>query len=202
MATPQKDYTKIVGIDEAGRGPLAGPVAVGIAVVPRDFDWRRLPRVDDSKKVRPKDREAVFRAAHLLRCKAKLDFTVSLVGASTIDRYGITRAVSFGIVRGLKRLSLNPNTVRILLDGLLHAPPIFENQQTIIHGDAREKIIGLASILAKVTRDRRMVRLGTRYPGYGIETHMGYGTPIHCKALRERGISPIHRATFCSRFIE
>ena len=200
MATPRKTYTKIVGIDEAGRGPLAGPVAVGIAVVPRGFDWRLLPRVDDSKKLNAKDREAVFRVAHTLRREGIIDFTVSLVGHETIDRQGISWAVVLGITRGLRRLSLNPKSVHILLDGLLHAPPEYTQQETVIHGDAQEKVIGLASILAKVTRDRRMVRLGKRYPGYGIEVHMGYGTLAHRNAIRKLGISPIHRATFCTRF--
>ncbi len=191
----------IVGIDEAGRGPLAGPVAVGIAVVPHDFDWSLIPGVGDSKKVTEKNREVIFLRAEALKKEGVLDYMVSLVSAHTIDRIGISRAVAYGIERGLAKLALDPAVVSVKLDGLLKAPAEYEDQETIIKGDAKELVIGLASILAKVTRDRVMVLRAREYPEYGFEIHKGYGTKVHGAALSTHGLSPIHRRSFCKRYL-
>jgi ribonuclease HII len=191
----------IIGIDEAGRGPLAGPVAVGIAVVPHDFDWTLIPGVGDSKQVSEKNREAIFLRAETLKNEGMLNYVVSLVSAHTIDRIGISRAVIYGIERGLAKLALDPAAVSIKLDGLLKAPAEYNDQETIIKGDAKELIIGLASILAKVTRDRVMVLRAREYPEYGFEIHKGYGTKAHGIALSTHGLSPIHRRSFCKRYL-
>jgi len=187
----------LVGVDEAGRGPLAGPVAIGVAVVPAHFDWNLIPGVGDSKKVSPKNREAIFRRAKMLKKQKQLNFAVTLVSASIIDRIGITRAVTFGITRAFQKLNLNPKDVDVRLDGLLKAPVEYQFQQTIIKGDAKEKIIGLASIVAKVTRDAHMVRIARDYPQYNFEIHKGYGTQKHRNALKKFGMTSLHRKTFC-----
>ena len=187
----------VVGVDEAGRGPLAGPVAVGVAVVPRNFNWKLIPGVGDSKKVPPKRREEVVKIARALRRAGVIDFSVSLMSSSVIDTIGITQAVRLGIKRCFAKLALNPKTVSVKLDGLLTAPKEFFNQETIIKGDAKEKVIGLASILAKVTRDACMVRIACDYPEYGFEVHKGYGTEKHRTAIMKHGLSKVHRRSFC-----
>lgn len=187
----------IVGVDEAGRGPLAGPVAVGVVVIPEDFDWRIIPGVKDSKKIAPKNRERIYKIARTLKRAHHIDYAVSLVSASMIDRVGITTAVRMGIDRCFRRLTLDPACTIVKLDGLLRAPSRFIEQETIIKGDSKEKVIGLASILAKVTRDRVMVRHARRYPQYAFDAHKGYGTELHYKAIQEHGLSILHRMSFC-----
>jgi ribonuclease HII len=187
----------IVGVDEAGRGPLAGPVTVGAVLVPHDFDWSLIPGVGDSKKVTPKNREAIFRRASTLQKEGKLKYTVVLVSSKVIDTKGITFAIQSGIQTCLKKLDAEPGNVMVKLDGSLKAPQEFVHQRTIIKGDATEKEIGLASIMAKVTRDRHMMVMAKKYPAYGFETHKGYGTLVHRKNIKKHGLSVIHRATFC-----
>jgi ribonuclease HII len=191
----------LVGVDEAGRGPLAGPVAVGIVVVPYDFDWRLIPGVGDSKQVKEKDREKVVMIARTLKRMGIIDFHVSLVSHTVIDRINIACAVERGIATCFKKLNLDPRRTYVKLDGLLKAPPEFKNQETIIKGDAKEKVIGLASILAKVTRDHHMVKLAQKYPLYGFEIHKGYGTANHRDSIRKYGLSRAHRTTFCRKLI-
>ncbi|HEX4798931.1 MAG TPA: ribonuclease HII [Candidatus Paceibacterota bacterium] len=189
-----------IGIDEAGRGPLAGPVAVGVVMVPIDFDWNLIEGVGDSKKVTPKNREAIFGRAQALQKEGILRYVVILGSARKIDTKGISQVVYACVEKALASLA-PPTTCSLKLDGSLKAPPQYRNQQTIIRGDAQEKIIGLASILAKVTRDRYMVRIAKKYPQYGFEAHKGYGTNTHRKLIKRYGISPEHRVTFLSRIV-
>jgi ribonuclease HII len=196
----KKKIVHIIGVDEAGRGPLAGPVAVGAVRVPVDFDWTLIPGVGDSKKVAEKKREAIFLRAKALQKQGLLNFAVVLVSAKIIDRIGITRAVREGIEKCLKKLNPNPKTTKVLLDGLLHAPEVFIHQETIIKGDAKELVIGLASICAKVTRDTYMVRVARDYPQYSFDINKGYGTKKHIEAITTHGLSPIHRKSFTKRF--
>ena len=191
--------THIIGIDEAGRGPLAGPVAVGAVLVPVDFDWGLIAGVGDSKKVSPKNREAIFGRAEHLRKQEAIQSAVSLVSAKTIDKIGITAAVRLGISRCLKRFAIDPKHVAVKLDGLLVAPAEFVYQETIIKGDAKEKSIGLASILAKVKRDRYMARIAPQFAPYNFHIHKGYGTKAHCVAIKAHGLCELHRASFCTR---
>ncbi len=192
----EKRITHFIGVDEAGRGPLAGPVAVGAAMVPVDFDWNLLPGVNDSKQVSPKNREAIFWAAHVLKPKKLIDFSVVLISHRTIDRINVSQSVFLGIERTLKKLDLDPMSVYVKLDGLLLAPKEYLYQETIIKGDAKEKVIGLASILAKVTRDNHMQKIARKYPHYGFEAHKGYGTIAHRQAIHLHGLSPVHRRSF------
>ncbi|MEX0930688.1 MAG: ribonuclease HII [Candidatus Paceibacterota bacterium] len=193
----------IIGIDEAGRGPLAGPVAVGSVLVHNAFDWEILSEVDDSKKLTPETREHIFNTAKKMKKEGLLDFQVALISASVIDRIGIVPAIRKGIARTLHTLSVRkkiiPADVHIKLDGSLKAPDSFLYQETIVRGDSLLKIIGLASILAKVTRDRHMCMMGKRYPDYGFELHKGYGTAKHRKIIMLQGLTGIHRQTFCTR---
>ncbi len=190
-----------IGIDEAGRGPLAGPVAVGAVCIPKNFDWKLILGVNDSKKLSHKNREAIFMRTGVLKKEGKLDYSVSMVSASVIDRIGIVPSVQLGISRCLNKINKNPRVVSIKLDGLLSAPKEYENQKTITKGDEKEKIIGLASIMAKVTRDRYMIKIAKKYPKYGLETHKGYGTKEHRGLIIKNNISEIHRVSFCKNVL-
>ncbi len=193
----------LIGIDEAGRGPLAGPVAVGLVVVKRDFDWKIIPGVRDSKQVSVKNREAIFYRTKQLKKQGLLDYAVTLVSSTVIDKQGISKAVIIGIDKGLKKLAVRPDSVEVKLDGLLRAPKEYLYQETIIKGDAKEKLIGLASILAKVTRDEYMEKLSKRseFLKYSFEIHKGYGTKKHREAIKENGLSKLHRQSFCKKFV-
>jgi ribonuclease HII len=186
----------LIGVDEAGRGPLAGPVSVGVVKVPNGFDWSLVPGVGDSKQVSESNREIVFRRAQELRYHRQLDFAVSMVGAPVIDEKGIVYAINLAILRCIRRLNLSPNDCYFKLDGSLHAPEQFR-QETIIKGDSLEQVIGLASIAAKVTRDRYMERIARRYTQYNFAQHKGYGTKAHRQAIVTYGKSPIHRVSYC-----
>lgn len=186
-----------IGIDEAGRGPLAGPVAVGIIMAPKNFDiTKAFPCVADSKKLSEKKREEIF---VLLKQKCKrmssLRYIVVFASAKIIDKRGISYAVQHSIYKGIRILAPDPTECHVVLDGLLKAPPEY-SQQTIIRGDASEPIISLASIAAKVTRDRLLCRLAKKYPGYGFEKHKGYGTAAHYAAIERYGLCALHRRSF------
>jgi len=222
----------LVGIDEAGRGPLAGPVAVGAVIVPRGFDWASVMGARDSKQMTPKSRDRLYAKLCALRREGKLDFAVSFSCAATIDRGGIVCAVQSALDRALRRLIegrdpsrtgvasrtvlasvartvldgvldatsvLDASCCEVLLDGGLHAPPEFTTQKTIIRGDESEPIISLASIAAKVMRDRLMIKMAVRYSAYDFQTHKGYGTSAHRAAIARSGLCSIHRTTFCRR---
>ncbi len=185
-----------IGIDEAGRGPLAGPVSVGAVKVPVGFDWSLIEGVGDSKQIAPKNREAIFRRAQQLRHIRQLDFVVAMVGSSVIDTQGIVFSINTAMGRCLQRLELDSAACHIRLDGSLKAPDTY-SQETIIKGDTLIPEIGLASILAKVTRDRYMTHMARRYPQYGFSEHMGYGTKAHRHAIATYGECPLHRVSFC-----
>lgn len=187
----------IVGVDEAGRGPLAGPVAVGVVAVQKGFDWTQIPGVRDSKKMTPLQRERVYARLRALSQAGALRYAVSFASAQTIDRIGIVAAVGRALEQALQRLKVAPHVCSVLLDGSLKASAIWKKQKTIIRGDDSEPVISLASIAAKVERDRRMVRLAKKHQEYGFEVHKGYGTAVHIAAIKKHGLSLLHRATFC-----
>jgi ribonuclease HII len=187
----------LVGVDEAGRGPLAGPVSVGVVVAPLQFKTVfKKYAVKDSKKLTENKREEWYRWLNKERRLGKINFATALISHEVIDKRGIVPAVKLGIKKCLKRLGLKPEECEVLLDGSLKAPNEFKKQQTIIKGDEREPVIALASIAAKVRRDRQMVRLAKIYPVYHFEIHKGYGTKAHYAALKKYGPSLIHRRTF------
>jgi ribonuclease HII len=189
----------IIGIDEAGRGPLAGPLSVGAVRLQLDFDEMLVVGAKDSKKMTPLSRERLYRCMYELRATGTLDFAVGFSDAATIDREGIVPAIRSALAYALESLQLDPAVCDVRLDGGLKAPDHFQNQTTIIRGDQTELAISLASIAAKVERDRLMCEIATQYPGYSLEVHKGYGTAAHLRAIKEKGMSPIHRATFCTR---
>ena len=204
----------LVGVDEAGRGPLAGPVAVGVVCLPvasaglagGEVSEEILAifgekGVRDSKKLSEKKREEIFGKIQNLKKEGKLDFVVTLVSNKVIDEKGISFAIKSGISECLKKLNLKPESCLIKLDGGLKASREFINQETIIRGDEQEPVIALASICAKVIRDRWMQELAKKYPDYALEKHKGYGTRAHYLALKKFGLSVIHRKSFLKKLL-
>lgn len=186
----------MLGVDEAGRGPLAGPVAVGVVAVPERFIVsREFPGLADSKQMSPLARAKMFRLLKARVRQGDIRFCVRCTSAKRIDAWGLSRAVASATARGIRFLAPEPDGVSVFLDGLLTAPDEY-TQQTIIGGDEAVPIIALASIAAKVVRDRLMVRLGKQFPEYGFEKHKGYGTEEHYQALKKYGPSAIHRRSF------
>jgi ribonuclease HII len=190
----------VLGVDEAGRGPLAGPVAVGAVCAPEGFDFlTEFPGLNDSKKLSEKKREALF--ARLVECTeaGTIQVAVVLKSAKEIDGRGIAVVIRDAVAEAVEKLLPDAKAGKIWLDGSLKAPIKYE-QETVIGGDALIPAIMLASIAAKVSRDRHMVRLAAKYPEYGFEGHKGYGTKAHIQAIRERGLSDLHRRSFCKNF--
>lgn len=192
----------IIGVDEVGRGPIAGPVTVCAALCRRQDLTKlkkRFPSVNDSKKVSRKCREDL---SSKMRSDDLVRFKIASVSAKFIDSHGISAAIKKALAKTLKRLDADPDKTYVLLDGRLYAPAKFKNQTTIIRGDSKEWLIGAASIVAKVFRDSIMLRFSKDYPGYGLERHKGYGTKLHYEKIREQGICPIHRASFLSEGLD
>lgn len=182
---------------------MAGPVSVGVVVMPLLFKPALSKySVKDSKKLSEKNREQWYRWLSQERRLGQIDFATALVSEKFIDQKGIVPAVRLGIRRCLTRLNLESRTVKILLDGGLKAPRQFTNQQTIIRGDETEPIIALASIAAKVRRDRFMTRLAKQFPQYHFEIHKGYGTAAHYKSLKKYGPSTVHRLSFLKKVVK
>jgi len=177
----------VVGVDEAGRGPLAGPVSVGAAILPPDFYH---PLIDDSKKLTEKRRELLFDE---LSERDDLQWAVSIVEADEVDEVNVLRATHLGMVRAVAALDVDPGMC--LIDGL-SVPNFPYPHLGIVKGDSKSLSIATASIFAKVTRDRIMREAAIRYPQYGFERHKGYGTKAHLEALGRHGACPIHRRSF------
>ena len=185
---------RLAGVDEAGRGPLAGPV-VAAAVV---FSWPQLSKkfltpyegLTDSKKLTPRKRELFFAQ---LQQDPRAEIGVAIVEAEEVDAINILKATHAAMARALNQLSPLPELA--LIDGL-PVPGLPCDSQNIIKGDAKSLFIAAASIIAKVTRDRIMVEMDQRYPEYGFAKHKGYGTKVHLAALREHGPCPTHRHSF------
>ncbi len=200
-----------LGVDEAGRGPLAGPVAVGVVAVPEGYDVaKEFPGVKDSKLLSEKKREEIYERLVALAgggdpsttgslrspgYGAGVRFVVEYESAATIDTEGIVSAVRRAVSRGVNILAPDAALVRVMLDGALRAPNEY-SQETIINGDELIPLISLASIAAKVSRDRLMYILAKEYPKYGFERHKGYGTKMHYQMLATYGPCVIHRRTF------
>jgi len=190
----------VIGIDEVGRGPLAGPVAVGAVCVPIDFDYTFCEGIRDSKKLSAQKREIWNKKIRDLAKKQKLTFAISFVDSSVIDKKGLSFAIRKALKNSLDKLNIKPNFARVYLDGGLVAPREYLYQDTVIRGDDSIPVISMASIVAKVARDRRMDSLSQVYPEYGFHIHKGYGTEKHYKALKKYGLSKIHRKSFLRGF--
>ena len=185
-----------IGVDEAGRGPLAGPVAVGAAMVEEGFDvLAAFPGLNDSKKLSEKKRDSLYELLLEEGKKGTVRVFVGLSSERMIDEKGISAAIRDALARGVRKLLPDPEAGKVWLDGSLKAPPEYE-QEVVIRGDATVPAIMLAALAAKVTRDRVMLKLALEHPLYGFEAHKGYGTKKHYEALREHGPCAIHRKTF------
>lgn len=185
----------IIGIDEVGRGPLAGPVAVGVICATPQL-LRDFVDIKESKQLSEKKRE-LWNEKILGACGAELKCAVCFVSAEEIDAMGIAPAIKKALADGLAQLAVDPAECRVLLDGGLHAPAVYIDQETIIGGDGKETVIAMASVVAKVSRDRLMVELAASYPEYDLAKHKGYGTKAHMDAIRTHGLSKEHRRSFC-----
>lgn len=183
---------KTIGIDEVGRGPIAGPVAVAAFTYTGKIEHPDGIPLRDSKKLTPIQRELWF---DYLEKNSNCTFFVSMVGPSVIDSKGIVYAIKQALSRSLAKIQAQEDHM-ILLDGGLRAPEKFTNQKTIVKGDEKEKVIALASIVAKVTRDRYMKTQAGKYKGYGFDLHMGYGTRGHYNMINTHGLCDLHRKSF------
>lgn len=182
----------VAGLDEAGRGALAGPVAVGAVILPNDttFLSRTLAGVRDSKQMTPLEREAL---APRIK-ETALTWSVAFASAEEIDSQGIVHATRLAALRALTGLSFSPEY--LLTDFRLELPELDISQTALVKGDALCLSIAAASVLAKTARDELMRELDMHYQGYGLGKHKGYGTLAHRSAMKRLGISPIHRKTF------
>ncbi len=185
-----KGYSCICGVDEAGRGPLAGPVCAAAVILPPHLE---LSGLNDSKKLSDKKRRELF---PLIQEQA-LAYGIAFADHQEIDQINILQATYLAMERALAQLSIRPDMV--LIDGN-RARDFGLPVTTVIHGDALSANIAAASILAKVTRDDYMERMAEKYPQYGFEIHKAYGTKAHYAALTQYGPSPIHRMTFLKKF--
>ena len=188
----EKGFKYICGIDEAGRGPLAGPVVIASVIMPQDS---MIEGVNDSKKVSEKKREKLYD----LILEEAISYGIGIIDQNRIDEINILNATKEGLTNSLKELKVKPDI--ILVDALEKIDTLGIPYDSIIKGDAKSYSIAAASIVAKVTRDRIMKQWDEIYPEYGFERHKGYGTAAHIKVIEEKGLCPIHRKTFTKNFI-
>ena len=185
-----EDIKVICGVDEAGRGPLAGPVCAAAVILPEHLE---IPGLTDSKKLTDKKRRELFPAIQ----EQAIAYGIGFATEQEIDEINILQATFLAMQRALDQLTVRPDLA--LIDGNREKDfglPV----KTVVKGDSLSANIAAASVLAKVTRDNLMVELSEKYPEYGFEIHKGYGTKAHYAALREYGASPIHRMTFLKKF--
>ena len=185
-----RGFHAICGIDEAGRGPLAGPVCAAAVILPEGLE---IPGLNDSKKLTDKKRRELF---PIIEGQA-LAYGIGWASQEEIDDINILQATFLAMSRAVEQLNIRPDLA--LVDGN-RAPTLDLPVETVVKGDSLSSSIAAASVLAKVSRDDVMLRMAEEYPGYGFEVHKGYGTKAHYEALRTFGPSPIHRRTFLKKF--
>lgn len=194
----------LIGIDEAGRGALAGPVSVGAILFPLNFDWREAfalvtkrgePRLRDSKKLSAQQRDILY---EYIVTHGRLKYACAFSDAAIVDKIGIVNAADEAAATALGNLQIRPERVEVLLDAGLKVGSQWR-QESFVRGDETIPAIAFASIIAKVTRDRYMEALSDTYAAYHFEEHKGYGTLAHRRIIKRVGLSELHRATFCSR---
>lgn len=185
-----RGFHAICGIDEAGRGPLAGPVCAAAVILPEGLE---IPGLNDSKKLTDKKRRELF---PIIEAQA-LAYGIGWASQEEIDDINILQATFLAMSRAVEQLNIRPDLA--LVDGN-RAPTLDLPVETVVKGDSLSASIAAASVLAKVSRDDVMLRMAEEYPGYGFEVHKGYGTKAHYEALRTFGPSPIHRRTFLKKF--
>lgn len=182
--------TTLCGVDEAGRGPLAGPVCAAAVILPEGLE---IPGLNDSKKLTDKKRRELFPIIE----EQALAYGIGWASQEEIDDINILQATFLAMSRAVEQLNIRPDLA--LVDGN-RAPTLDLPVETVVKGDSLSASIAAASVLAKVSRDDVMLRMAEEYPGYGFEVHKGYGTKAHYEALRTFGPSPIHRRTFLKKF--
>ena len=183
---------RVAGIDEVGRGPLAGPVAAAIVVINQEFSrFLKGVKIKDSKQLSVKQREEIF---ELVKQEPSIEWKVSFIWPQVIDKINIGQATKLAWQRCLKKI--NPQPDFLFLDGNQELPKTEIRQQAVVGGDSKIWLVSLASIMAKVSRDRLMERLHQKYPEYEFIQHKGYGTELHLEKLRKFGPSEIHRKSF------
>ena len=187
-----RGFKNICGIDEAGRGPLAGPVVIAGVIMPEDS---MIEGVNDSKKVSEKKRELLYDKI----IEEAISYSVAIIGQDVIDEINILNATKKGLTNVVEGLDVRPDL--IIVDALEHIDTKGIPYESIIKGDAKCYSIAAASILAKVTRDRIMREWDLVYPQYGFAKHKGYGTAFHIQAIKEYGLCPIHRRSFTKKFV-
>ena len=185
------DYSFICGIDEVGRGPLAGPVVASAVILPKDCDILYL---NDSKKLSEKKREELY----VEIMEKAVSVGIGIIGPQRIDEINILQATYEAMRIAISNLNVAPD---LLLNDAVTIPEVSVKQVPIIKGDAKSASIAAASIIAKVTRDRLMVQYGEVLPGYDFASNKGYGSAAHIQALKEKGPTPIHRETFIKNFV-
>ena len=184
-----RGYTLVCGVDEAGRGPLAGPVCAAAVILPKNI---AIPGLNDSKKLSDKRRRELFPVIK----ETAIAYAVVFVDEKTIDEINILQATFRAMEQAVSGLAVRPDYV--LIDGN-KLPDIDVPAKAVVHGDSLSASIAAASVLAKVTRDDLMLDVAKDYPQYGFEIHKGYGTKAHCAAILEYGPCPIHRTTFLKK---
>ena len=185
-------FNIVAGVDEAGRGPLAGPVCAAAVILPTDCEIEGL---DDSKKISEKKRERLYNVI----IEKAVSYSIQLVDNSVIDDVNILNATYIAMTNAVNNLDIKPDFV--LIDGNRQPPELKISSEAIVKGDSKSMSIAAASILAKVTRDSFMIELAKKYPEYEFERHKGYGTKLHCEKLREFGPCEIHRRTFIGKIL-
>lgn len=183
-------YTHICGVDEAGRGPLAGPVCAAAVILPAHLD---IPGLDDSKKLTDKRRRELFP----IICEQAIAYAIAFADHKQIDEMNILQATLYAMEQAINDLSVRPDIA--LIDGN-RLKDFGVPAEAVVHGDSVSASIAAASILAKVTRDDVMLELAKKYPQYGFEIHKGYGTKVHYDALTQYGPCEIHRMSFLKKF--
>ena len=187
-----KGYKYVCGVDEAGRGPLAGPVCAAAVILP---EGTVIEGLDDSKKLTEKKREALF---DVIKSKA-ISYGIAFASVEEIEKLNILGATYLAMTRAV--CSLEQKADYVLIDGNRFPPQIEIDGECVVKGDSKSMSIAAASILAKVTRDRLLLTYAEKYPEYGFEKHKGYGTKAHVEAIKEFGVTEIHRPSFLKKLL-
>lgn len=185
----EQGFETVCGVDEAGRGPLAGPVCAAAVILP---DGLVIEGLDDSKKLTEKKRDALYDVI----CENAVSYSIAFASVEEIEELNILKATFLAMKRAVENLDVKPDIA--LVDGN-QKPPLEIQARTLVKGDAKSPSIAAASILAKVTRDRLMTEIAEQYPQYEFPKHKGYGTKLHYEKIMEHGISPVHRRSFLKK---
>lgn len=188
----EKGYKYVCGVDEAGRGPLCGPVVAAAVILPKD---ECIEGVNDSKKLSEKKREKLYEDI----TKRAVAYGIGISDVDVIEEINILNATKLAMKKAIENLKIKPDY--ILIDGN-QMIDIEIDGKTVVSGDSKSESIAAASILAKVTRDRMLIEYDKKYPEYGFAKHKGYGTKLHIEAIGKYGLTNIHRPSFCSKFVK